>query len=186
MIKKFFLALGIILCLISTAYAESIKFDGKDYELKFSTSDALSGGCINEYIPKNQNLNKWVEMIAIHTLPNVSDPKQFAQNLGNIVNKKYGTKTYLIINKKGNMAVLSFILPNSNRGSQFLEYNLWKYKKHNNGGIIGLQYAKRIYIKKNTNLNLVAKEFSKNHPIWVNKIIEMPYPKLQTKNIHIN
>jgi len=186
MIKKFFLSLGIILCLVSTAYAESIKFDDKDYELKFSTNAALSGGYINEYIPKNQNLNKWVEMIAIHTLPNVSDPKQFAQNLGNMLNKKYGTKIYLIINEKENMAVLSFILPSSNTGSRFLEYNLWKYKKYNDGGIIGLQYAKRVYIGKNTNLNLIGKELSKNHPIWVNKIIKMPYPKLQTKNIQIN
>jgi hypothetical protein len=167
-----------ILCLSSSAHAESVRFDDKDFELKFATNATLSNGYIKEYIPKNQNLNKWEEMISIHTFPKVSDPKQFAQYLGDIVNKKYGAKFYLIINQKENMAVLSFILPSNDKNLPFLEYNLWKYKKHNNGGIIGLQYAKRFYIKKNTNLKLIGVEFSKKHPILVNKIIKMPYPKL--------
>lgn len=186
MIKKFFWVLGILFCLVSTAYAESVKFNDKDFELKFSTDATLSGGYINEYIPKNQNLNTWVEMIAIHTFPNVPDPIKFAQNFGNMIKEQFKTKIYLITNEKENSAVLSFILPSNNKDSQFIEYNLWKYKKHNDGGIIGLQYAKRIYIKKNTNLNLEVERLSKNHSIWVNKIIEMPYPKLQTKNFRIN
>lgn len=170
----------------STVCAKTMQFADKTYKLKFATNNSLNKGYINEYILNKETIAKWTQMISIHTFPDFKDPIDYVKNLAAHLHKKYKIKPYILANKKENLGVISFILPGKNKEKKsFIEYNLWKFKSDESYGVIGLQYAERYYLKKDSNVKIIVEKISKKHPELVNEIIKMPYPKIHKKNLQL-
>lgn len=141
------LATGLTLC---AAAPEKIDFLGLAFRKAFS--DKNSEGPFSEYLLKGQTLEAWKKLMGYYEFINLHDAKDAAQTLVKVLKAQNPDfPSDIIYNEATGEAVVDFVTwP---KDESYVEFNVWKYQKNPNGGLIAIQYAERsseveVYFKK--------------------------------------
>jgi hypothetical protein len=126
---------------------ETVEFDGETLVL------AWEGGTltepIKEYIPADESLESWTKLASIRIHVDLNDPEQIVGAVAEQLEKtnpKFPSD-YKIDQDSG-AAIIEFIMwPGQGDAgdAQFVEYNVFKYTKRPEGGLVAEQYALRAY-----------------------------------------
>lgn len=134
-----------LVCGCSRKY--SINFDGKNFVLLHSEKSAHTDGYVNEYIKSDENLKNWTEMIGVYHYPKISSTLDYAQKLQSLVNNNVNsTKLDIVYYEKEDMAALVFLTWAATKETakvDNIDFNVLKFNKYKDDGIIGLQYIHR-------------------------------------------
>jgi len=97
-----------------------------------------------EFIPAGEDLKSWTRLASIREYPKLDDPKTVAGNLVRALRRQNPQAGSAILeNKKTGEIIVDFITwPDDHK---FVEFNLFRYGRHPNGGVIVQQYALRRY-----------------------------------------
>jgi len=155
-------------------------FDQKTYNLALVSEDELYA--INEYIPPDQKLESWKNMIAVyiyHNQKNVS-PKEFANNFGNLTKQINPEANFEVIeNNEKNEAVID-LFTWTNEPSLIREFNIFKFKNDPvTGELMSYQYAFRGYGKLTDEY---ANEIKNNRIRLRNLMLAAEFPKFIKKS----
>jgi len=119
-----------------------VKFDGLKLNLAWQGEDPKQP--VAEFIPKGETLEKWTHLASIRRFPEQDDPQGLAkQTIEGVAERYPGAPTNLQNDPRGSDAVIEFIV--SPPDDSFAEYNLFKYAKDPQGGVVAEQYALRGY-----------------------------------------
>ena len=119
-----------------------VKFAGLKLNLAWQGEDPEQP--VAEFIPKGETLEKWTHLASIRRFPEQDDPQGLAKRTIEGVAEKYpGAPTNLQNDPRGSDAVIEFIVSPPDDG--FAEYNLFRYAKDPQGGVVAEQYALRGY-----------------------------------------
>jgi len=121
---------------------EQITFDGQKLKLAF---DATSeGDTIKEYIPDGEKLQKWTKLASIGEYPKLNDAHELAAAVVREVEEKNPkADAHLKHNEETGETVIDFVVWPEDKS--FVEFNVFKFKKNEYGGITSEQYAVREY-----------------------------------------
>ena len=187
-----FISLSIFLIMtvfafIQTAKAEEIHFNNDIFVLKYSTLSQLNKGYENEYYLKNEGKNNWTKMVGIYYYPEVSNPLKFAdKECKTIESTETNVLLKFIENKKADKAALSYLQNGSANGKNFFEYNIFKYEKHPDSGMMALRYAIRYFFKDNSEITALAQKVKAENDEYLETIITSQIPPIIEKEIHEN
>lgn len=119
-----------------------VKFDGVKLNLAWQGEDPEHP--VAEFIPTGETLEKWTHLASIRRFPEQDDPQGLAKRTIEGVAEQYpGAPTNLQNDPRGSDAVIEFIV--SPPDDSFAEYNLFRYAKDPQGGVVAEQYALRGY-----------------------------------------
>lgn len=126
----------------SASANEYVTFDGVKLLLEFDTKD--DNQALKEYIPEGETLEKWERLASVRVFKKFDDPKNATEALALGV-KTHNPLAQLAIKHladKGE-SVIDFVTwpPDGS----FVEFNVFKYVKHKQGGLVAYQYALRKY-----------------------------------------
>ncbi|MGN0018179.1 MAG: hypothetical protein ACI37S_03965 [Candidatus Gastranaerophilaceae bacterium] len=176
--KKLFFTLFSILFFISSANAEKMEFNGEVYNLQYSTKTDV--GYVNEYIRNFEHTDDWNKILIITYYNNTDDAAEYMDKYAKQIKMlpNYTFQSYDEIKK-----ILAF---NTNYfNSDYFDFNIMKFKKHNDKGIIGMQYIQKYYY---SNERDIATQLVRAKAIG-EKIIkvfdEKPIPEIIQKEIDI-
>lgn len=176
-----------VFAFLQTAKAEEIHFNNDIFILKYSTLSNINRGYENEYFLKNENKSNWTKMIGIYYYPEVSNPLKFADKESkSIESKEINVLLKYIENKKADKAALGYLQNGSSNGKNFFEYNIFKYEKHPDKGMMALRYAIRYFFNNNDEITTLAGKVKAENDEYLQKIIESPIPPVIEKNINQN
>ncbi len=176
-----------VFAFIQTAKAEEIHFNNDIFALKYSTLSQLNKGYENEYYLKNEGKNNWTKMVGIYYYPEVSNPLKFAdKECKTIESTETNVLLKFIENKKADKAALSYLQNGSANGKNFFEYNIFKYEKHPDSGMMALRYAIRYFFKDNSEITALAQKVKAENDEYLETIITSPIPPIIEKEIHEN
>lgn len=121
---------------------EQITFDGQKLKLAF---DATSeGDTIKEYIPDGEKLQKWTKLASIREYPKLNDAHELAAAvIREVEEKNPKADAHLKQNEETGETVIDFIVWPEDKS--FVEFNVFKFKKNEDGGVASEQYAVREY-----------------------------------------
>lgn len=121
---------------------QQVEFAGQTLNLAWQSENPEQP--VAEFIPKGETLEKWTHLASIRRFPDLEDAQDLAKMTVEQVAAQYpGAPTNLQNNPKGTDAVIEFIV--SPPDDSFAEYNIFKYAKAPNGGVVAQQYALRSY-----------------------------------------
>lgn len=123
-----------------------VEFDG--HQLKLAWRSENPELPIEEFIPADQTLEKWTRLASIRRYPDLDDAKSLAATTIETVNASYpGAPTNMFDNPESDDAIIEFVVesPAESPAESFVEYNLFKYSKDPDGGVVAQQYALRTY-----------------------------------------
>ncbi len=167
--------------------AEEIHFNNNIYTLKYSTFSVINKGYENEYFLNNQNKTNWIKMIGIYYYPDESNPLKFADNkCKEVENDETNVLLKFIENKKADKAALSFLQYGNNKNKNFFEYNIYKYEKHPDKGMMVLRYADRYFFDNNNEITEIGNNIKKENDNYLQMIVESPIPQIIEKDIDEN
>lgn len=184
-LKKLCLVLLFTFFTCSASLATQIKFDNEIYNLKFSKKAPFIKGYINEYIRPSENTKNWTKLIGVYHHPESSDPIKFAIEMRDLVKGiTRNAEVSLYVNKDKNEAMVDFVvsIPSKNHSLPYLEFNVFKYKKYDDKGVIAFQYAQRYY-DKGQSYDELKSEFNSNRKKIILLVADVPIPKLVEKDI---
>jgi hypothetical protein len=119
-------------------------FDQVEMVLAFEAENELEK--LKEYIPKGETLEKWQTLSSVRIFKKMDDPKQAVIELGKRVKEQNPLSQQAIMhNAKSNEACIDFITWPED--TSFVEFNIFKYAKNKEGGLIAYQFAMRRYDK---------------------------------------
>lgn len=126
-----------------TSQKPPVKFDGETLNFAYEQANG-AGSSVKEFIPEGENLEKWTKLAAFWTYPEVNDPQQLATGVLEELKKK-NTDAQAHLNETNNAdeAVIDFVVWSEDKS--FVEFNVWKFRKADGGGVIGEQYSLRDY-----------------------------------------
>jgi len=132
----------------SQAAEKTISFDGQTYYVAYHKAEG--GKSITEYLPKGQNLDSWVRLVSVRTLPGEDNPKLAA--LGLVRTLKYQNpqaQSAMMQHPSSKDVIVDFVTwP---QDGKFIEFNIFRYSKlAKNKGLLLQQYAQRAYGDKTT------------------------------------
>lgn len=166
------------------AKAEEIHFNNDVFILKQSSMSAINKGYENEYFLKNENIDNWTKLIGIYYYPEVSNPIKFADNeCKSIEANDINVLLKYIENKKADKAALSYLQNGSINGRNFFEYNIFKYEKHPDKGMMALRYAIRYFFNNKNEITTLGQKVKAENDEYLQKIIESPIPPIVEKDI---
>jgi hypothetical protein len=127
---------------------ERVQFDGKTFVLAWQNQ--TDSETVKEYIPADQNLDSWTELASIREYPELNDPKALAASLVKVLEERNPeTPIGMIEDPQTGAVIVDFIVWSeaspSPDGSDFVEFNIFKYQNKPDGGVIAQQYALREY-----------------------------------------
>jgi hypothetical protein len=129
------------------APAPAFSFDGQTF-VRVSMTPTKTG-FMEEYLPVGQALSHWTAMASIHHLNTaVADPVAATHAVADAVRRANPDAQILIMNNAatGNALVDFVTWPVGGAGNPpFFEYDICKYRKASDGGLIAFQYARRAY-----------------------------------------
>ena len=176
-----------IFAFVQTAKAEEIHFNNDVFILKYSALSGVNKGYENEYFPKTENKNNWTKMIGIYYYPEVSNPLKYADKESKTIeSNETNVLLKYIENKKADKAALSFLQNGSCNGKNYFEYNIYKYEKHPDKGMMALRYAIRYFFATNDEITTLAGKVKAENDEYLQKIIESPIPPIIEKDINQN
>jgi len=144
--RKFPLAVVAALLLAAPALAAAAKaaviFDGVAM-VQAAEGDA-PGEHWREFIPADEDRKSWTRLASIREYPKVDDPKAVAGNLVRTLRRQNPqTHSAILQNKKTGEIIVDFITWPDDR--KFVEFNVFRYGRNPQGGVIAQQYALRRY-----------------------------------------
>ncbi|HEY2762091.1 MAG TPA: hypothetical protein VGI75_15140 [Pirellulales bacterium] len=120
-----------------------ITFDGKTLDFVSSSGNA-DGTSVVEYLPAGQNLEKWTELGAIWVYSEIDDPQRLASVIiDDLKQKSPEAAAHRSDSPNADEPVIDFIAWADDKS--YVEFNVWKFRKRDGGGVIGEQYALREY-----------------------------------------
>jgi len=141
---RIFLSALAALALLSPATAadDSVVFDQTKFVLRFAPKD--SPVRLREYLPADETLEKWKQMLSVRTFTNLADPKAYALELAqDVVKGDPAARSQILQSNKTGTYVVDFLVF-SQTEPQFAEWNLMRVDKVADGVRI-TQYARRFY-----------------------------------------
>ena len=119
-----------------------VQFDGQ--KLYFAFQGTNPGESFKEYIPEGEKLESWTHLASIREYPDLDDPQAVVDNLVHLLKQQNpDAQSSVIHNSKTGDVIVDFVtwLP----GVPFVEFNVFRYSKKPEGGLIAQQYAIREY-----------------------------------------
>ncbi len=175
---------GVLITFFSSAKAEEIHFNNNIFILKYSDLSNLTKGYENEYFLQNETKNNWNKMVGIYYYPEISNPLKFADNeCKDIESNDINVLLKFIENKQADKAALSYLQNGSDNGKKYFEYNIFKYEKHPEKGMMALRYAIRYFFSDDDGIKALAKKVKEENDEYLQKIIESPIPPIVEKHI---
>ncbi|MFR1672637.1 MAG: hypothetical protein ACLSWI_06830 [Candidatus Gastranaerophilaceae bacterium] len=183
-----FSALFISLFLFAqSAKAEEIHFNNNVFVLKNSFMNESHKGYENEYFLKNENKNDWTKMVGIYYYPDVTAPLKFANAEDKKVEgKENDVLLKFIENKKQNKAALSYLENGAVNGRNFFEYNVYKYEKHPDKGMMVLRYAERFFFISDAEITQIGNKVKENNDEFLKTIVTSPIPPIVEKDVNVD
>ena len=181
--KKFLLS-GLMFCFsFLPVMAENIHFDEGIYKLKSVDND--NSKIENEYYKDGENEDSWTSKVEIIYHPDVSNPLKYASDM----DKKISTKENLLLlkfvqNKKLDIAVLTYFENELKDDCACFIYNVLKYEKHPDKGIMVLRFAKKYIVNSNEDIKRIANEVKLINDDYMERIIISPIPPIVKENIN--
>jgi cell division protein YceG involved in septum cleavage len=121
---------------------EQITFDGQKLKLAFDANS--EGDTIKEYIPDGQTLKKWTKLASIREYPKLNDAHELAAAVvREIEEKNPKADAHLKQNDETGETVIDFVVWPEDKS--FVEFNVFKFHKNEDGGLTSEQYAVREY-----------------------------------------
>ncbi len=169
---------------VQTAKAEDIHFNNDIFQLKASHVSETDNVYENEYFPGNETKENWTKMIGIYYYPEISNPLKYADESDKKIEAREGVVLLKYIkNKKQDKAILSFLENGEANGKNFFEYNIYKYEKHPDKGIMVLRYVKKYFFKTNDEITKIGHEVKNINDDLLEQIIISPIPPIVEKDI---
>jgi hypothetical protein len=121
---------------------ESVRFDGRT--LVFAWEGENRGERIREYIPEGETLDSWTTLASIREYPDLNDPKAVVTNMLRLLRQNHpGARSAVQENPSTGEVVVDFVMWPPDES--FVEFNVWKYRRAEAGGLVAHQYALRDY-----------------------------------------
>ena len=169
-----------------SCFAEDIHFDNEVYTLKYSALAPKTNGYGNEYFTKYENVSNWSKMIGIYYYPDEKDPVKFAENFDKTVESTDNSVLLkLIENKKSDKAAISFLVNGCENAKKYFEYDIYKFEKHPDKGMLVLKYAVKHFFTNDNEINQIAQKVKENNDKYLEMIITSPIPPVIEKDIQI-
>ncbi len=169
-----------------SCFAEDIHFDNEVYTLKYSALAPKTNGYGNEYFKKYENVSNWSKMIGIYYYPDEKDPVKFAENFDKTVESTDNSVLLkLIENKKSDKAAISFLVNGCENAKKYFEYDIYKFEKHPDKGMLVLKYAVKHFFTNDNEINQIAQKVKENNDKYLEMIITSPIPPVIEKDIQI-
>jgi len=145
MVRNALLALIFLFgAIVSRAAPASLRFDGETFHSVFN--DRGEAGPFTEYLRKGENLDTWVKLMGVYQFPKLKDPTEAVKAFADGVKASNPqAQTAMISNPDTGEAILDFVTWTED--GSFVEFNVWKYRKNPDGGLVALQFAQRCYDK---------------------------------------
>ena len=184
--KRIFFILLTILFTQITCYSEEIHFDNEVYKLKYSAIAPQTNGYGNEYFRNSENVGNWVKMIGVYYYPDVSNPIKYAEDFDKTVeNTENSVLLKLIENKKADKAAISFLVNGCENAKKYFEYDIYRFEKNPNKGMMVLKYAVKYYFTNDAEIKKIAENIKKNNDKYLETIITSAIPLLVEKDVLI-
>ena len=125
---------------------ESVEFDGQKLWLAFEgkTENELIHETVKEYIPEKQELQSWTRLASIRKYPRLNDPLKVAKGLVSALKRQNPQAPSRILHdEKENVVLVDFVT--WTRDGKYAEFNVFRYSREAEGGLIAQQYAVRDY-----------------------------------------
>ncbi len=175
------LFLGSAFCL-----AEDIHFDNEVYTLKYSSLAPNTNGYGNEYFKKYENVSNWTKMIGIYYYPDENNPLKYAEDFDKKVeNTENSVLLKLIENKKSDKAAISFLVNGCENAKKYFEYDIYKFEKHPDKGMVVLKYAVKHFFTNEDEIKQIAQKVKENNDKYLEMIITSSIPPVIEKDILI-
>lgn len=128
---------------------ETVEFDGNTLELAFQDKTE-SGDTIKEFIPKGETLEHWTKLAAIREEHGNIEPKAAVEVVAQRLNEHNPPLPNDVrTDDENGTATIDFIIWPGDAATpddaDYVEYNIFKYSKGEDGGIVSEQYAIRAY-----------------------------------------
>ena len=179
--KKLLSVLIVFLGLNLSALAENIHSNDLIYKLK--TVDKNGTKLENDYYIDGENDDFWTSKVEITYLPEVSNPLKYASEVDKKVSvneKKLLLK--FVQNKKLDIAVLTYLENEISDDCACFVYNVMKYEKHPDKGIMALRFAKKYKVNTNDDIQKIANEVKAINDDYMERIIISPIPPIVKEN----
>ena len=90
-----------------------------------------------------------------------------------------------IENKKSDKAAISFLVNGSENAKKYFEYDIYKFEKHPNKGMLLLKYSVKYFFTNEEQIKQIAKNVKENNDKYLEMIISSPIPPVVEKDIKI-
>jgi hypothetical protein len=122
---------------------ETVTFDDHKLVLAYEARDE-DGDAIKEFIPADEDLDSWTRLAAIRVHADLDDPQEFGEQMVKELEQRKPPAEYALMeNERTGDVVLTFLI--SPEDESFVEFNVFKYQKRAEGGLLSEQYALRAY-----------------------------------------
>lgn len=174
--KRFILTFLFILVSINPVMAENILFNNEVYDLQFATKTPT--GYINEYIRNFQHQDDWTKKVTVHHFVDGNTVETYLAGFNQRI--KY-LPSYIKITYDNQKNILSY--DTIYVGENFIEYNIFKVKKHPIKGLLALQYSQRYYYETETAMNGLIALSQKEDIKFFNLMQKTEIPAIVEKEI---
>lgn len=167
-------------------FSEEIHFDNEVYTLKYSSLAPKTNGYGNEYFRGNENVSHWSKMIGVYYFPEEDNPLKFAENFDKTIeNTDNSVLLKLIENKKCDKAAISFLVNGCENSKKFFEYDIYRFEKHPQKGMVMMRYSVKNYFKNDEEIKSIAKSIKDNNDKYLENLIVSPMPSIVEKDISL-
>lgn len=166
--------------------AEEIHFDNEVYKLKYSAIAPQTKGYGNEYFRGSENVGNWIKMIGVYYYPEESNPLKYVENFDKTIETTDNSVLLkLIENKKCNKAAISFLVNGCENNKKYFEYDIYKFEKAPNKGMIVVKYAVKNFFTNDNEIKTIAENIRKNNDKYLETIVSSQVPSVIEKDINI-
>lgn len=166
--------------------AEEIHFDNEVYKLKYSAIAPQTKGYGNEYFRGSENVGNWIKMIGVYYYPEENNPLKYVENFDKTVETTDNSVLLkLIENKKCNKAAISFLVNGCENNRKYFEYDIYKFEKAPNKGMIVVKYAVKHFFTNDNEIKTIAENIRQNNDKYLETIISSQVPSVIEKDINI-
>ena len=170
----------------NAAMSEDIHFDNEVYTLKYSALAPQTQGYGNEYFKKYENVSNWTKMVGIYYYPKENDPIKYAQNFDKTVeNTDNSVLLKFIQNKKFDKAEIGFLVNGCENAKKYFEYDIYKFEKHPDKGMMVLKYAVKHYFTNDSEIKTIAEKIKAENDKCLETIISSPIPPIVEKDLQL-
>ncbi len=178
--KNFIIILLLLLTTTISTLAENIHFNESIYKLK--TIENEDNEISNEYYTDYETEDNWTSFVKIIYYPEISNPLKFASEFDKKISTKEDSLLLKFIqNKKHDIAVISYLENEIDNNYAYFIYNVLKYEKHPQKGIMVLKFSKKYPIKNNDDIKKIATEIKTINNDYMERIVISPIPPIVNK-----